>query len=723
MAIKKAIEKRKEKDQMKKKLLILISLLLLFSFYSKKDTAQPTTQQEENPFFSAYNTPFETPPFDRIKEAHYLPAFQEGIKQQQTEVEAIANNSETPTFENTIEALERSGALLTKVSSVFDNLTEANTNDTLQNIAKEVAPLLSKLQDDINLNEKLFQKVKAVYEQKGKLNLSPEQSMLLEKYYKGFVRGGANLDETQKAGLREINKELALLTLKFGENVLKEDNGFALVIDKKEDLVGLPQDVIAGAGEAAKEKGLEGKWVFTLHKPSLIPFLQYSEKRDLREKMFKAFINRGNNNNEYDNKAILAKIAALRVKKATLLGYKTHADFVLEENMAKTPENVYKLLNQLWVPALNMAKKEAKDLQELINKEGKNFRLEPWDWWYYAEKLKKAKYELDDEVLRPYFKLENVREGAFAVANKLYGLQFVERTDIPKYHPDVKVFEVKEADGSHVGILYTDYFPRASKRGGAWMNNFRNQSARGGKKVAPIVSNVGNFSEPAGAKPSLLTFEEVTTLFHEFGHALHGLLSNCTYERLSGTEVPSDFVELPSQIMENWASDPEVIKSYARHYKTGEPISQELVDKIKKSSLFNQGFATVEYLAASFLDMDWHTLTELKEQDPLAFEAASLNKIGLIPEIIVRYRSPYFNHIFSGGYSAGYYSYIWSEVLDADAFEAFKETSLFDQTTALSFRKNILEKGGTEDPMVLYKRFRGREPRVEPLLKRKGFLQ
>lgn len=679
-----------------------------------------SSKQGENPFFREFNTPFQVPPFGEIKEEHYLPAFKEGMKQQQQEIEAIVNNPEAPTFENTIEALENSGALLRKASNVFDILNGSMTNDRMQEIAKEVAPLRSKHEDDILLNEKLFQRVKAVYNQKDKLNLTTEQNMLLEKYYKDFVRGGANLDEEKKAKLREINQELSLLSVKFGENVLKENNRFELIIKNEEDLAGLPQSVITAAAEAAKERGHEGKWVFTLHKPSMIPFLRYSEKRDLREKIFKAYINRGNNNDELDNKAIVSRIVVLRVKRANLLGYKTHADFVLEMNMAKKPENVYNLLERLWQPALKMAKKEAKELQEMIYKEGKDFKLQPWDWWYYAEKLKKVKYDLDEEMIRPYFKLENVRNGAFYVANKLYGIQFIERTDIPKYHQDVKVFEVKEADGSHIGILYTDYFPRASKRGGAWMNSFRKQSRLGGKEIHPVITNNGNFSKPTGDRPALLSSEEVSTLFHEFGHALHGLLSNCTYNRLSGTAVPRDFVELPSQIMENWAFEPEVLKVYAKHYKTGEVIPQELIDKLKKASHFNQGFATVEYLAASFLDMDWHTLTEAEELHVEKFETASMNKIGLLPEIIVRYRSPYFRHIFSGGYSSGYYSYIWAEVLDADAFQTFKETNLFDQKTAQAFRRNILEAGGTEDPMTLYKRFRGAEPKVEPLLKRRG---
>jgi len=696
---------------MKQTLLLIITVGLLFCFCSKQD---------QNPFLSEFNTPFNVPPFDKIEEAHYLPAFNEGMTQQNQEIKAIINNTEAPTFENTIEALEKTGALLTNVDYVFSNLKSAHTNDEIQKIAKEITPLLSKHQDDILLNDTLFQKVKAVYEQRENLNLTVEQNTLLEKYYKDFVRGGANLNEAKKAELVEINKELSLLTLKFGDNILSENNAFELVIENEEDLAGLTEAAITTAAKTATEQGHEGKWVFTLHKPSLIPFLQYSKKRELREKIFKAYINRGNNNNEMDNKAVLSKIVVLRLKRANLLGYKTHAHFILEENMAKQPENVYDLLNKLWEPALTISKKEAYELQAMIYEEGNNFKLEPWDWWFYAEKLKKAKYDFDDEILRPYFKLENVRNGAFTVANKLYGITFEELTDIPKYHEDVKVFEVKEADGSHIGILYTDYFPRASKRGGAWMSAYRKQSNIDGKKITPVITNVCNFSKPTGDKPALISFEEVTTLFHEFGHALHGLLSNCTYNKLSGTDVSRDFVELPSQIMENWAGEPEVLKIYAKHYETGEPIPQELIDKIKKSSLFNQGFKTVEFLAAAFLDMYWHTLTEVKEPDPIEFETNSLNKIGLIPEIIVRYKSSYFRHIFSGGYSSGYYSYIWAEVLDADAFEAFKETSLFDQKTAESFRTNVLSAGGTEDPMTLYVRFRGVEPKIDALLKRRG---
>ncbi len=704
----------------------LTAIFLAVAFISCAKTeskqAQAPAAEAANPFFEAYGTPFETPPFDRIRDEHFMPAFREGMARHKKDIEAVVTNPEPPTFANTIEAVERSGELLTRVATVFFCLAEGNTNPAIQAAEAEVSPMLAKHRDDITLDPRLFQRVKAVYEGRDKLTLTPEQARLLEKSYKSFVRGGANLDETAKAEFRKINEELSTLTVKFGDNLLKETNAFVLVIDKPEDLAGLPQAVVDGAAEAAKERGQEGRWIFTLQKPSMIPFLQYSPKRELRERIFKAYIKRADNGNEQDNKAVLSRIAALRVRRANLLGYKTHADYVLEENMAKTPAGVAGLLDKLWTPSLAMAKKEAAKLQALAAKEGDAITLEPWDWWYYAEKLKKAEYDLDDQVLKPYFPLDSVREGAFAVAGKLWGLKFSERTDVPKYHPDVRVFEVQEADGRHVGILFTDYYPRASKRGGAWSSAFRSESKRDGKRITPVVYNVGNFSMPAGDVPSLLTFEEALTLFHEFGHALHELLSDCVYEGTGGTNVPSDFVEVASQIMENWAGDPEVIKTYAKQYKTGEPIPDDLLAKIRKAKLFNVGFDTVEYLAACYLDMDWHTLAEPTEPDATAFENASMAKIGLIPQIVVRYRSPYFAHIFSGGYSAGYYSYIWSEVLDADAFEAFKETSLFDQATAKSFRDNILSRGGSEDPMVLYKRFRGREPKVEPVLKRKGFL-
>ena len=696
----------------------LIFISTIFTLYLFTITSQDKNM--DNSFFKEWSTPFQTPPFEEIKLEHYLPAFEEGIKLQKAEVDKIINNTEKPTFENTIEAMEKSGKLLTKVSSMFYNLNSANTNDEMQTIAKTVAPMLSKHNDDINLNEKLFAKVKSIYNEKDGLNLTTEQNKVLKDYYDGFIRGGANLTNEQKEKFRKLNEELSLLSLKFGENLLKETNAVGLIIDDKNDLLGLPESVMQAAFELGKAKGHEGKWVFTLQKPSFIPFLQYSEKRNLREKIFKAYINRSNNNNDFDNKKILSSIAALRVERANLLGYKTHADYILEKNMAKNSQIVYKFLTDLWKPALKRAKMEIDDMQKIIYNEGNNFKLEAWDWWYYAEKVKKEKYDLDEEMLRPYFKLENVLQGVFDVASKLYGIQFVERNDIPMYHPDVKVIEVKETTGNHIAILFTDYFPRDSKRSGAWMNSFRKQSNIGNNFITPIIGNVGNFSKPTSDKPSLLSLDEVETLFHEFGHALHGMLSNSVYPSVSGTSVPRDFVELCSQIMENWALAPEVLKMYARHYQTNEPMPDDMIKKIENSKLFNQGFETVEYLAASFLDMDWHTLINAEEEDAINFEKESLSKIGLIPEIESRYQSTNFQHIFSGGYSAGYYSYIWAAVLDADAFEAFEENGLFDQATALSFRKNILEKGGSEDPMVLYKNFRGREPKVDALLKRRG---
>ena len=703
---------------MKKTAIFLLCFSLILASCSKPTDEKPK-EAAQNPFFEDWETPFGVPPFDRIKEEHYMPAYLKGMEQHKVEIDDILQNSQPPTFANTIEALDRSGEFLTKVDYVFQNMAGAHTNEKIQEIEREIAPLLAKHGDDINLNAGLFQRTKAVYEQKDQLNLTPEQSMLLENTYKGFVRGGANLSEENKGRFREINEELSVLSVKFANNVLNETNAFAMVLEE-EDLAGLPQSVISAAAEAAAEKGQEGKRVITLHKPSFIPFLQYSEKRSLREKVFKAFANIGNNDNEYDNKAIVAKTAALRVERAQLLGYETHADFILEENMAKKPENVTNLLQQVWVAALTKAKQEAQEFQAMIAEEGKDFKLQPWDWWYYAEKVKMAKYELGDSALRPYFKLENVRQGAFDVATKLWGITFHYLEDIPIYHPDVRVMEVKDADESHIGILYLDYFPRASKQGGAWMSPYRKQRRKNGENIRPVIVNVGNFTKPTADKPALISFDDALTLFHEFGHALHGLLTDCTYESLSGTNVATDFVELPSQIMENWASDPEVIKTYARHYETNEPIPDEMIEKIKKSGTFNQGFANVEYLASCFLDMDWHTLKVAEEKDCAMFEKASMEKVGLIPEIIPRWRSTYFGHIFGDGYSSGYYSYLWSEVLDADAFQAFKETSLFDRETATSFRKNILEKGGTEDPMTLYLRFRGAEPKIEPFLKREG---
>jgi peptidyl-dipeptidase Dcp len=693
----------------------LIIILLLGSLISMN---AETAEKNDNPFLKKYNTPFGVPPFNEIRFEHYLPALIEGIKEQQAEIAAIINNPEEPTFENTLEAMDNSGKLLGNVTRVLYNLLSANTSEELQQISKDASPLLSKNSDDIILNEELFARVKKIYDRKDELDLRADQKKLLDDTYKSFIKRGVNLNETDKDKLRSLNSELSLLYLQFSDNLLKETNAFKLVVDKEEDLAGLPANVVAGAAETAVKNGMEGKWVFTLQKPSLIPFITYARNRDLREKIYKGYYNRGDNDNERDNKEIIKRIISLRIERAKLLGYDTHADFVLDDTMAKTPEKVYELLNRLWDAALPMAKREAEELQQMIHAEGNKFKLESWDWWYYTEKLKKAKYDLDEEELRPYFQMENVREGAFNLANKLWGITFTELSGIPTYHPEVTVYEVKESDGRHIGLLYTDYFPRDSKRGGAWMNSLRRQN----KDVTPVICNVGNFSKPAGDTPGLLSLDEVNTLFHEFGHGLHGLLSDTYYESQSGTSVPRDFVELPSQIMENWATEPEILKTFAFHYKTGEVIPDHLIEKIQKTAHFNQGFITVEYLAASFLDMKYHVLTDAADLNVNEFETETLDEIGLIPEIISRYRSTYFQHIFSSGYDAGYYSYIWAGVLDADAFEAFKETSLYDQKVAASFRENILSKGGTEDPMVLYKNFRGREPSIEPLLKRRGLL-
>lgn len=678
--------------------------------------------KETNPLLAEWNTPFGVPPFDLIENKHFLPAMEKAIATHRAQIDAIVSNAEPPTFENTVAALDRAGELLSRVRYVFYGKLGAHTNDELDEIAKVISPLLSEHMDNILLDEKLFARVKTVHDNKDRYDLNIEQQTLLEESYQDFVRGGANLDGAGQTSLRAINEELSVATLQFGQNILKEDNTFHLALSDKADLAGLPDRVVDGARKAAEELGLTGKWVFTLQKPSLLPFLTHSERRELREQMFKAYISRGGNGDESDNEELIRQIVDLRTRKAKLLGHETYAQFALARRMAGNPERVYELLDKLWKPAVAVAQEEATDLQKLIDEEAGDFKLEPWDWWYYSEKVRKERFDLDDSELRPFFSLENVQRGAFEVANRLYGLTFVERTDIPKYHPDVKTWEVKDKDGAHVGLFYTDFFPRASKRGGAWCGAFRESYKDAGKKVTPVVTNVGNFSKPTDDKPALLSFEEVTTLFHEFGHALHSLLNDTTYH---GTRdaVRVDFVELPSQIMENWAAQPEVLKMYARHWKTGEPIPDELIRKIEKSGTFNQGFANVEYLAASYLDMFWHNLRISGEIDVDVIEKTALQEIGLIPEVVSRYQSTNFRHIFSGSYyAAGYYSYIWAAVLDADAFEAFKQDGLFDRKTADAFREHILSKGGSEDQMVLYRRFRGADPKIEPLLKRRGLL-
>ncbi|WP_396169260.1 M3 family metallopeptidase [Flavobacterium sp.] len=695
-------------------ILLVIGNLLTIEAQEKKES---TTM---NPFFQAYDTPYNVPPFDKIKNEHFKPAILEGIKRHEEEISTIANSSSAPTFDNTILAMENAGELLSNVNTVFSNLNSANTSKEIQNIAKEVAPNLSAHRDNIYLNEKLFTRVKTLWDKKESLGLNLEQAKILDNTYKDFVRSGANLSNADKEILRKINGQLSLISLKYGQNILAETNKYELVIGDKKDLAGLPQGLIDAAAADAKAKGKEGKWVFTLSNSSVMPFLQYSSNRELRKQIWNAYQTKGNHDDELDNKKNAIDLANLRGQKARLLGFKTHSNYVLEESMAKTPENAKKLLNDLWKPALEIAKTEAADIQKMMAKDGIKGAVQPYDWRYYTEKIRKERFDLDEEELKPYFSLENVRKGVFQVTEKLYGIQFKELNNVPKYHPDASVWEVKEADGTHIGIFYMDFHPRDSKRGGAWMTSYRTQKTVDGKRLAPVISIVCNFTKPSGETPALLTFDEVSTFFHEFGHALHGLLSNVTYRSLAGTSVPRDFVELPSQIMENWAAEPEVLKMYAIHYKTGKTIPDDLVNKLKKAGTFDQGFVTTEYLAASFLDLAYHSQTKDITVDANTFEKEAMSKIGLIESIIPRYRSTYFSHIFSGGYSSGYYSYIWSGVLDTDAFEAFKTTSLFNPEKAKSFRENVLEKGGTEDPMVLYKRFRGAEPSVEPLLRKRG---
>lgn len=703
---------------MKKNILILT--LTGLSIMACKTNEQPTTAMNTNPFFEKYNTPYNVPAFDKIKVEHFKPAFLEGIKQQEREIDAIVNNTQEATFENTILAMENSGKLLSEVSTVFFNLSSANTNADIQKIAQEVSPLLAAHSDNINLNEKLFQKVNSLWQSKDQLNLGTEEAKLLENAYKRFTRNGAKLDENAKNRLRQINADLSLLSVNFGQNILVDTNGFEMLIDKKEDLIGLPESIVQAAAETAKSKGYDGKWLFTIHNSSVMPFLQYSANRALREKMYKAYKNRGNNGGGSDNNENAIKLANLRLEKAQILGYETFAHYALEETMAKTPEKVTSFLEDLWKPSIAKANEEIAEIKTMMNQDGISGDVQPWDYSYYSEKIRKAKFDLDEQELAPYFSIEGVREGIFMVTNKLWGLKYKQLTNVPVYHPDATTWEVMEADGTHLGILYMDMHPRSSKRGGAWMTSYRPQTMKDGKRVAPVISIVCNFTKPTSTTPALLTFDEVTTFFHEFGHALHGLLSDVKYKSLAGTSVSRDFVELPSQVMENWAADPVVLKMYAKHFKTGAVIPDALIEKLEKAATFGQGFATTEYLASSLLDMDYHSITSPISGKATDYEKNSMKKYGLTSAITPRHSSTHFSHVFAGGYSAGYYSYIWSGVLDTDAFDQFKKTDLFSQEKANSFRNTILSKGGTEDPMVLYKRFRGSEPSIEPLLKKRG---
>lgn len=690
--------------------------LMLGACGSKKDV------MKDNPFLTEWNTPYGVPPFDQIKTEHYLPAFEEAMRQQKAEIDSIVNNTEVPTFENTIEALEYSGALLDKVSAVFFNLSECENNEAMEEIAEKISGPLSKHSDDINLNADLFARIKTVYEQKDSLGLNGEQMRLLEETYKGFVRGGANVPAEKQARFRGINEQLSLLSLRFGNNVLGATNQYKLVVDDKTKLAGLTEDQLAAALEAgADDPATKGKYVFTLHNPSLLPFLSNCENRELRKEIWTAYANRCTSG-AYDNTAIIDSIVNLRLERANILGFESHAAYTLDDCMAKTPQAVEELLMNVWRPAIAKAKKEAEEYKAMIKAEGADFELEPCDWRYYSEKLRKEKYNLNDEEIRPYFSLAKVVDGVFDVSNKLYGLTFAENKEIPTYNKEAVVYEVSR-EGQVIAILYMDFHPRASKRSGAWMTEFRGQyETKDGQNVIPIISLVCNFTKPTADKPSLLTFDEAETLFHEFGHGLHGMLSKCHYKSLAGTSVSRDFVELPSQIMENWCRNSEVMKTYAKHYETNEVISDELIKKIENAGTYGQGFVNAELIAASLLDFQYHIITTPTKITLPEFEDKAMGGIGLIPEIISRYKSTYFQHIFSGGYSCGYYSYTWAAVLDNDAFEAFNQNGLFDQATADAFRTNVLERGNTEDPMVLYKRFRGQDPSITPLLRNRGLL-
>ncbi len=676
----------------------------------------------QNPFFEKYNTPHQTVPFDKIKNEHYEPAMLEGIKLHEAEIEAIINNPEAPTFANTIVAYEKSGKFLDRVTTVFGNLRSAETNDDLQKIAQKMIPLLSEHSNNISLNEKLFQRVKAVYKQKSKLSLTIEQAKLLDDIYDGFVRRGANLQGEARNKYRELSKKLSTLTLQFGENNLKETNNFQLVLTQKEQLAGLPEGIVEAAAQTAHEKGVEG-WVITLHAPSYVPFMTYASNRELRKELYMAYNTKCTKDNEFNTLEIVKDLVNTRMQIAQLLGYKSYADYTLKERMAESSKNVYKLLDQLLDAYTPTAKAEYNEVQELARStQGKEFRLMPWDWSYYSDQLKNKKFSLNDEMLRPYFELSNVKEGVFGLATRLYGITFRKNSEIPVYHPDVDAYEVLDKDGSFLAVLYTDFHPRAGKRAGAWMTSFKGQwiDDQTGENSRPHITLVMNFTKPTESKPALLTFDEVNTFLHEFGHGLHGIFANTHYESLSGTSVYRDFVELPSQIMENFAVEKDFLSTFAKHYQTGEIIPDTLVQRIIDSSNFNVAYACLRQVSFGLLDMGWYTRTTPFTGDVKAYEQKAWEKAQILPVVEGTCMSAQFSHIFAGGYSAGYYSYKWAEVLDADAFSLFMQKGIFNQEVAQSFRNNILSKGGTEHPMTLYKRFRGQEPTIDALLIRNG---
>ena len=678
-------------------------------------------KKETNPFLEEYTTEYQIPPFDKIKAEHYIPAFEKGIEEARAEIKAIVNNPEEPTFDNTILALDNSGKLLGKVSYVFGALSECLNDSAMEKIAEVAYPMLSAYSDEVSMNDSLFIRVKALYDKKDSLGLNTAQLRLLEKNYKSFVRNGALLSPEQKDSLKEINQQLATLNLNFSTNILKETNKWELVVDNEADLSGLPASSIAVAAEEAEARGMKGKWVFTLHAPSRLPLLTYADKRELREKMYKGYTSLASNDNEFNNDANINAILKLRNQKARLLGFNSFADYQLDNVMAKTVAAAEDLLMKIWKPAIAKVKEEVADMQAYADKHGDKITIEPWDYYYYAEKVKKEKYNFSEDDVRPYFHVDSVRKGIFTLANKLYGITFTEMPDAPKYHPDVKVYDVKDAEGNHVAVFMTDYFPRDSKRQGAWMSEFKGESNVNGVSERPIIYNVGNFTKPTAETPSLLTIDEVETMFHEFGHGLHGMLTTATYSGQSGTNVDRDFVELPSQINEHWAFEPELLKEYAHHYVTGEVIPDALVQKLVETGKFNQGFATTELAGAALLDIAWHKMALDKDVDVMAFEKSVADNLKMPREVQFRYRSPYFKHIFgSDQYASGYYTYLWAEVLDADGYELFKERGIFDPATAKSYLENILQPGDSEDPMTLFIRFRGQAPTVDALLENRG---
>lgn len=682
---------------------------------------QVSAELKENPLLQSWNTPYGVPPFDRIHSQDYLPALREGIRLHKQEIAFITDNPHKPTFNNTIVALEKSGSVLQKTANVFYSVYSANSDDIIRETIKEFAPQQAAHMNEIGLSSALYKRVADVYKQKSSLDLNSEQERLLDETYHSFLRAGVNLSDEDQTRLKAIDQQLAVLTSKFSENLLKETNNFEIIVDNKKDLGNLPESLVAVAAGEAEKKGYPGKWLFTLQRPSINPFLQYSPNRELRKILFDGYAMRGNNGNKQDNNIVINQIIELRVERAHLLGFETLAEQVLQNRVAQNPVNVMKLLDRIWQPALEVAKNERDALQAMMHKDGIKGTLQASDWRYYAEKVRKARYDFDENTLRPYFEVNAVRDGLFSVTQRLWGITYHARDDLPKWHDDQQVFEVREANGDLLGIVYLDFYIRESKRGGAWMTAMRVQNRIDGD-VKPIVTTNFNFPPPSENIPSLISYRDAETLFHEFGHAIHGLFSDVTYPSLAGTALPRDFVEYPSQVMENWLGQPEVLKQFARHYKTGEVIPDDLIQKLHASKKFNQGFATVEYMAASYLDMAWHSLTSVQQTDPETFEKKVMKDIGLIEQIIPRYRSGYFSHIFSGGYYAGYYGYLWSEVYDADTFSAFEENGLFDQETAQRFRKEVLSRGNSRPGLESFRAFRGRDADIKPLLKRRGLM-